>query len=766
MNNKAALQRAIFAMALMFISFVITLSINAEEGGRIFKHSDSLDEIRSKIEKNGFQFQVDHNWVYDMSPEEKEKFFSRKRNILPSSQNFFYLDGSNKIKGQFYRKALPSTFDWRDHNGESYIGPVRDQSDCGACYAFGAAAAAEGVFNAANGLTGSNAVDFSESYIAWCLGTYGNYSDNFSGCEGADYEYAELEALTREGITYEEYFPYQIDDPGSCTHNDDPKVVFNSWGRTGCNDIEAMKSAIMTYGVMDAAVFVTSAFEAYSGGIFEDGNTGCPDCEYTDTNHAIALVGWNDNGDAQNSGYWILRNSWGESWGEDGYMRIKYNSAAVACAGTYLVYECDPTLLTLAINEPDSGFLIEPGTSQAVTVELRNCEGVLIGANVTVSFSSGDALLNLYDDGMHNDGGATDGVYGNIWVPVGEEENLLLTVTASKSGYEDAQVTVPGTVTNNPPQCTIQDFESGIMPPSGWELVSRSPETWNAEREYYFSDSFNGDYVASIYYDDTLAVQDEIIFSEILPADITGGSVSFYSLGSRYWGISPYDNYDLEVWLVAGEWDAGSGNDVLLAIADDDWFSAFEWVKSDIDFSDHLSSIQSIPGDNENLRIAFRYYGADGDEAALDNISICVNRQAEEPEPTDPDLSKPDASVILKDEDTEVNIESGTAVIVYGNHLANTVNVASGSHCQINNFPGANTINIASPAVNFTVKRSGAMVVFFDDQGNTLLRFPVNSSHLQTINFSDRTVSAGITGNKVMIGTQVINLTEALLSQP
>jgi hypothetical protein len=94
----------------------------------------------------------------------------------------------------------------------------------------------------------------------------------------------------------------------------------------------------MEYGVVDAAVYAGSAFSAYSGGIYQDSKTSCFSypCYYTETNHIIALVGWDDNG---GDGYWILRNSWGTSWGENGYMRIKYTSARVACEAAYLVYQ-------------------------------------------------------------------------------------------------------------------------------------------------------------------------------------------------------------------------------------------------------------------------------------------------------------------------------------------------------------------------------------------------------------------------------------------
>lgn len=233
--------------------------------------------------------------------------------------------------------TYPDSLDWRDYNGHSYIGPIRDQGGCGSCYAFGAAAAAEGSYNVAHGKFDSECVDFSESYIAWCLGKYGPYEDHFSGCEGADYEYAELTALTVEGIASEASFPYTETDPGSCTHWDDPTVTFQEWNWLDSGNTAEIQRAITTYGVIDVAVNALSAFEGYSTGIFSDTQTTCPDDKYTVTNHAVALVGWGT--DPTHGLYWILRNSWGSSWGEGGYMRIQAHSARVACSATYLAAE-------------------------------------------------------------------------------------------------------------------------------------------------------------------------------------------------------------------------------------------------------------------------------------------------------------------------------------------------------------------------------------------------------------------------------------------
>lgn len=251
-------------------------------------------------------------------------------------------------------RAIPTSFDWRSYNGHSYIGPVRDQGGCGSCYAFGATAAAEGSYNLATGRYDSNTADFSESYIAWCLSTMSAYSSHFSGCNGADYDYMELQALVDIGTIDDSYFPYVETATQSCPSaaTNAPKTKFTSWSRVACSDAAAIKTAIMTYGVVDAAVYVSTSFQNYTGGVYTDSYTACSTspCYNTPTNHAIALVGWGT--DATYGDYWILRNSWGNTWGESGYMRLAVNAARVSCSVCYMVYQDDGTTApTVTSNE-------------------------------------------------------------------------------------------------------------------------------------------------------------------------------------------------------------------------------------------------------------------------------------------------------------------------------------------------------------------------------------------------------------------------------
>jgi C1A family cysteine protease len=359
------LYKKTFFLLILLVEFLCffmgtCLSVRAEIVP--FEPGDTLEEIRAKIEHNGYKFTVKSNWVFDMPAQEKRKFLSRTAPLVPNAASIH--DGIGPLVNHLDKRQLPGSFDWRNYNGRSYIGPIRDQGNCGACYAFGACAAAEGAYNWANGKYDSNCADFSEAFVAFCLSDH--YS-GFDGCAGSDYDYDELTGLVTYGVCNNSVYPY-TDNEQSCRSSswDAPRTTIESWHRVGCNNIEAIKTAMMTYGVIDAAVYVVSAFTAYSGGIYQDSNTSCGSnpCYYTPTNHIIALVGWNDNG---GDGYWILRNSWGTSWGESGYMRIKYNSARVACEACYLVMGSTPSTTTTTTSTTTSTTNTTTSTTASTT---------------------------------------------------------------------------------------------------------------------------------------------------------------------------------------------------------------------------------------------------------------------------------------------------------------------------------------------------------------------------------------------------------------
>ncbi len=443
---------------LCLIMLLVSLGVvYAQDGDKLaFGDNDTLEEIRFKIDYNGYDFKVDNNWVYDMTPEEKKIFFSRKARSMPEHINEDMGPLANELG-----RDLPSSFDWRNYNGHSYIGAVRNQGSCGSCYAFGASACAEGSYNLATGNYDGNCVDFSESFIIWCLATLPAYSSHFSGCDGADYSYSELEALVQDGTLLESSFPYQTSNPGSCTHwGDTPRVTFDGWYRVPCNDIDAIKTAIMTYGVVDAAVYADSAWSSYSGGIYENTNTSCTGspCSYTTSNHAISLVGWDDNG---GDGYWILRNSYGTTWGESGYMRTKYTSAAVGCAVCYLVYDSSAPTPTPAppTYTPVPGYCTASGTTcdeYIARVQTGTIDNSSTCGNY-VDYTGISTLMNIgtgYSFTITNGNTSYSTDQCGIWVDWNQDLD-----------FSDANETI--TVTNSP---SAGPYTGTITPPVGATL--------------------------------------------------------------------------------------------------------------------------------------------------------------------------------------------------------------------------------------------------------------------------------------------------------
>jgi len=341
MGNYRYLRTILFFLGSLFVlfagSFWGDVSAESELLKQTFALSDEIAVVRAKIAVNGYNFKVSNNWVVELPQNLRDQMrFRRNPSRLIRRLDERVL--SDPLE-PFLNRPLPLSFDLRNVGspGRSYIGPVRQQGSCGACYAFGACAAAEGSYNLATGRCDQNCVDFSEAFITFCLDPL--YA-GFDGCRGSDYEYEELEALINYGVCYEKQLPYNSAHRSCPSGLDIPTVHFTSWHRLPCNDIDAIKAAIYYFGVIDVAVATNSAFDAYASGIYEDTKTACDDpesgvCYFAPTDHVAALVGWDDNG---GEGFWILRNSWGREWGESGYMRIKYNSAHVACAACYLTY--------------------------------------------------------------------------------------------------------------------------------------------------------------------------------------------------------------------------------------------------------------------------------------------------------------------------------------------------------------------------------------------------------------------------------------------
>lgn len=226
----------------------------------------------------------------------------------------------------FSRGGLPDAWDWRDNNGCTSI---RSQGGCGSCWAFSAVGAVESSLLINEGWN----TNLSEQWLVSCT--------DAGSCSGGWHSSALGYLIC--GDTWRDY----CGDCGPVLESDFPYVAWNApcgcpyphpytidnWGFVGGGtDIERIKQAIHEYGPVSATVAVGSAFQGYSEGIFNVVYNG-------PVNHAIVLVGWDDN--QGSDGIWFLRNSWGTWWGEGGYMRIEYGCSKVGGSACYVEYRLD-----------------------------------------------------------------------------------------------------------------------------------------------------------------------------------------------------------------------------------------------------------------------------------------------------------------------------------------------------------------------------------------------------------------------------------------
>ncbi len=260
-----------------------------------------IAEMQAEIKLHGWTFRVANNPAMLYEIDELAAFNPSLERPLKHEQGI----PSGEILPQ---AALPSAY-------TGVFTGIRNQANCGSCWAFGSIAQFETAIKKKTGLD----VDLSEQYVVSC-------NDDGWGCNGGWWPY---DMFVTPGVPMETCFPYVAQDV-ACKAECPPAYGATGYvfiaGSTKVPSVDAIKSAIYANGGVCVGVYVDRFFQAYKGGVLNS----CVKRPKS-VNHIVELVGWDDS-----KGAWRLKNSWGTGWGEQGFMWIKYGCDLVGYGASYV----------------------------------------------------------------------------------------------------------------------------------------------------------------------------------------------------------------------------------------------------------------------------------------------------------------------------------------------------------------------------------------------------------------------------------------------
>lgn len=262
----------------------------------------TLAALAEENARNENTFTVGVNKFADWTPAEYRRLLSYK----PSK--------GAKIAEAPLNVSIPASIDWRTLGA---VNAVKDQGQCGSCWAFSAVAALEGRYKS---VAGGQLYSLSEQQLVDCA-TGGSYSS--MGCNGGEmtdgFDYAQI-----NGMETEKDYPYTAMD-GTCVYSAGKATPVKGQGHLMVtpNSALALKTAIADGPTSVAIEADTFVFQFYSGGVLNSAACG------TDLDHGVTAVGYGT--DPSKGEYYIVRNSWGSSWGVKGYVNIAIKDGQGIC---------------------------------------------------------------------------------------------------------------------------------------------------------------------------------------------------------------------------------------------------------------------------------------------------------------------------------------------------------------------------------------------------------------------------------------------------
>jgi C1A family cysteine protease len=276
---------------------------------RFSKRYESLQELenRFKIFRSNLKNIILHNLDYTQNFTMGINQFT---DLTPEEFKAQYVSGLKAEVGSYGCKSFasgasgaPSSIDWRSKGA---VTSVKDQGQCGSCWTFSSTGAIEGAWAIAKG----QLIDLSEEQLVECATgmSYGSH-----GCNGGQMEGA-FKYVIEHGQCSLSSYPYTsgTGQSGSCK-SCQPVAHVSSCSDVKPNDQISLKAAVAQQPIAIAIEADTRYFQSYSSGVLTSSSCG------TNLDHGVLIVGY---GTENGIDYWLVKNSWGTSWGDKGYVKI------------------------------------------------------------------------------------------------------------------------------------------------------------------------------------------------------------------------------------------------------------------------------------------------------------------------------------------------------------------------------------------------------------------------------------------------------------
>lgn len=339
-----------------------------------FSFASELDDVRAAIKQKGAKWIAGETSVSKLPPEQRKLRLGLAKHEITGAERF--------VAPELQSSEPPETLDWRHHLEEnsdnSYVTLVRDQGNCGSCWAFATTAALESNILIRNNQPNVN-LDLSEQILVSC---------SRAGSCGGGYIDRASDFISDTGLPKESCYPYTATN-GNCRRacNDWRLKTdgIDSWDYVD-NSVGAIEDALYLYGPLVTTMDVYADFFYYKGGIYEyDHGT-------YQGGHAVLIIGYDDTNQ-----YFIVKNSWGTNWGEQGFFKVAYSqlNSVVRFGYWTIAYQGAPPpqpSCTYSISDsPGEPFPATGGTGTIDVTTDTNCSWTAVSNASWITVTSGSS---------------------------------------------------------------------------------------------------------------------------------------------------------------------------------------------------------------------------------------------------------------------------------------------------------------------------------------------------------------------------------------